>query len=44
MELDTEVVDWDTFCSGDYAIVSSMSEGRSNDSEFALYQVGEKYR
>ena len=42
MELDTEVVDWDTFCSGDYAIVSSMTEGRSNDSGFALYQVGEK--
>ena len=42
MELDTEVLDWDTFCSGAYAIVSSMSEGRSNDSEFALYQVGEK--
>lgn len=42
LELETDKVDWNTFCSGDYAIVSSMLDSDGNDADLALYQVGEK--
>ena len=42
LEMDTGKVDWDTFCSGDYAIISSMLDSDGNDADYALYQVGEK--
>ena len=42
MEMDTKVVDYETFCSGDYAIISSPVEGGSDDSEYAYYHVGDK--
>lgn len=42
MELDTAKVSWDSFCSGNYAIVSSMVKEKSDAADFALYQVGEK--
>lgn len=42
MEMDTKVVDYETFCSGNYAIISSPIEGGSDDSKYAYYQVGEK--
>ena len=42
MEMDTKGVDYETFCSGDYAIVSSPVEGGSGDSEYAYYHVGDK--
>lgn len=41
MEMDTKVVDYETFCSGDYAIISSPVEGGSDDSEYAYYHVGD---
>lgn len=42
MEMDTKDVDYETFCSGDYAIVSSPVEGGGDDSEYAYYHVGDK--
>lgn len=42
MEMDTKTVDYETFCTGDYAIVSSPVEGGNNDSEYAYYHVGDK--
>ena len=42
MEMDTKGVDYETFCSGDYAIVSSPVEGGSDNSEYAYYHIGDK--
>lgn len=42
MELDTKAIDWETFNSGKYAIVSAPTEGTGNDADFAFYKVGEK--
>lgn len=42
MEMDTKVVDYETFCTGNYAIISSPIEGENDDSEYAYYQVGDK--
>ncbi len=42
MEMDTKKVDWETFTSGDYAIVSAPLTSGGDDSENAYYQVGEK--
>lgn len=42
MEFDTKKVDWETFCSGNYVIVSSPVEGSSKDQDYAFYRVGEK--
>ncbi|MCI6004743.1 MAG: ABC transporter permease [Blautia sp.] len=42
MEMDTKVIDYETFCSGDYAIVSSPVEGGGDDSKYAYYHVGDK--
>ena len=42
MEMDTKVMDYETFCTGNYAIISSPIEGGNNDSEYAFYHVGDK--
>lgn len=41
MDMDTNGVDYETFCSGNYAIVSSPIEGSLQDSDYAFFHEGE---
>lgn len=42
MDIDSGDPDWEKFSSGNYVIVSSLFESSKDDTEYALYRVGDK--